>query len=610
MHPGVDVGTTLAGRFKLTGLLGGGGMAFVYRALDLKNDRPAAVKVLQTRQTRTEEFRKRFERESRLAEHSFHPNILPIWDAGEDGGVFYIATPLADYDLGALIAQHPQGIDPRRVMRIVNQVAHALDFAHSRNIVHRDVKPENILILEHQAAGDHAFLADFGIAKDVGSDERLTGTRFTPMSPTTAAPEQISGDRELDGRTDQYALTCTLYEALCGQPVYQAQSAHEMLRAHLYGEPQPITLVNRSLPVALNNVLAQGMAREPQDRYASCQELVAEARDALGVPAEAEIAGPDLRDTEAEDELDEGKTVLDPGRFVTPATAALTELEGSAPAEPGPRPVTRDEAPPPADRDGDRPPTPWYKRVPVLAGALVLVAAIGVGVALAAGGGGDKKSATTPASASAQTTQRPATTATTPTDTTPTDTTPTDTTPTDTTPTQTTGDAGAGAPQSARYRQSDMRQLFSYIPYRASCAAIRWSGHADRIEIGKEPPGAAAAIKCNVNAGRDMKAYYVMFTTDARMNSAFRDYIHNAALGFTYDAKEASCGGRAPGPIRWTNHGRDAGRLDCVTVPYSDSTREYGVVWTANGVHVLTVLQDTSSMHDVYVQWPDSGPNF
>ena len=286
-HPGVDVGTTLAGRFKIIGYVGGGGMAFVYRAVDLKHDRPAAVKVLQTRQTRTEEFRRRFEREANLAERGAHPHILPIWDAGEDHGVFYIAMPLADHDLGAMIESHPQGIDPRRAIRIVTQIAHALDFAHARGIIHRDVKPENIVVLEGQAVGDYAYLTDFGIAKDVGSDEQLTGTHL-PMSPSTAAPEQIAGKGTLDGRVDQYALACTLYEALSGKTPFTADNARDMLIAHMFHDPAPISTINASLPVALNNVFAKGLAKAPDERYASCQELVERARDALGVATETD----------------------------------------------------------------------------------------------------------------------------------------------------------------------------------------------------------------------------------------------------------------------------------------------------------------------------------
>jgi hypothetical protein len=613
-HPREDVGTTLAGRFQITGVLGEGGMAVAYRAVDLKHDRPAAVKVLQADETRSEEFRKRFEREAKLADHAFHPHILPIWDSGDADGVFYIAMPLADYDLRAVIEQNPHGIEPRRAMRIIAQIGYALDFAHERHIVHRDVKPENILVIEQQTAGEYAYLADFGIAKDVASDEKLTGTRFVPMSPSTAAPEQITGEGTLDGRIDQYALACTLYHALCGRPPFVADSTRDMLVAHLFQDAPPASTVNAALPIAINNVLARGMAKAPEDRFESCQELVTHARSALGVDLD-ELPETPPRDVAVEE--DPNKTFLDPGRLAAAGAAgARTAVEDMPPPLPPDfgRTVVEDiPAPDPNatrhvgehDRDGDGEPVAWYRRTPVVVGALVAVAVIGVVVALAAGGGGKSKAATDRASAGPAAVSPATTTTTTP----PTTTGSTTTAP----PGSTTPDPGSQphdglpAPSSGRYRQADMTELWKHIPY-DRCSPIRWSGGADVTAIGTEPPGATAAIKCGLSAGHDLTAYYLMFNTDNRMNSAFRSYINGGAFGHTYDVRERSCGGRRAGTAEWGNGGHAQGHVDCVATALQGGGFDYGVVWTAPAINVLSLLQDSSSMRTTYRHRRASGP--
>jgi serine/threonine kinase PknH len=601
-HAGVDVGTTLAGRFRITGLLGRGGMAYAYSAIDLKHDRPAAVKVMQTKLTRTEEFHKRFEREARLADHAYHPHILPIWEAGEDQGVFYIATPLADVDLGALIEANPGGIEARRATRIISQIAHALDHANSRGVIHRDVKPENILILENQAEGDHAYLADFGIAKDTAATEGLTGNRMVPMSPSTAAPEQIEGERPLTARADQYALTVTFYEALCGQLPYRADDTRDLLVAHLFQDPRPISTVNPKLPIAVNNVMAKGLAKDPANRYATSQEMAAAARVALGLEADPLATVIEL---ETEAEVDPRKTILDPGdRTAEQQQPPAPPPPPAAPSPPSPAPSPPpppEPPPPPAPHDEhDRDPAgpPWWRTTPAVIGAMVAVAAVGAALALAlAGTGGDDHRATSNRAAVAEPT--------------------TSTTASTTTDTTTGGSTGADpssdphhglpAPSSGRYRQSDMTRLWSFIPY-DRCNAIRWSAAVDRTALGTEPAGATAAIKCALNAGNDLTAYYLLFATDKRLGSAFRAYITGGAFGHHYDTAERSCGGRKPGVAEWKHSGRPQGHLDCIATVLQGGGHDYAVVWTAPAINVLSLLQDSSSLRTTYRHWHDSGP--
>ena len=204
MPTSANIGTELAG-YRLEALIGHGGMGVVYRAHDLALDRDVALKLLAPHLADDVSFRERFLRESRLAASLEHPNVVPIHDAGEIDGQLYIAMRLVDgTDLKQLLREGP--LDPARAIHIVEQIAGALDAAHARGLVHRDVKPSNVLLDEHE----HAYLADFGLSRYLGEAGAALGAENSLGTIDYVAPEQIRGE-EIDGRADVYALGCLLY---------------------------------------------------------------------------------------------------------------------------------------------------------------------------------------------------------------------------------------------------------------------------------------------------------------------------------------------------------------------------------------------------------------
>jgi serine/threonine-protein kinase len=257
--------------------LGRGGMGVVYRAYDTRLKRTVALKLIAPEFAADERFRERFSRESELAMSLEHPNVVPIHDAGEHDGQLYLAMRCVDgIDLRALLRREG-ALEPERALTIVRQLAHALDAAHARGLVHRDVKPSNVLLAE----GDHAYLADFGLTRrfadgDTSVDARSLGT------PAYLAPEQLEGEA-VDGRADVYSLGCLLYECLTGTPPFDGPSRLAVAWAHLEEEPPRASRRNRRLPDALDDAIRKAMAKQPGERYATCVELVTAAEDALGL---------------------------------------------------------------------------------------------------------------------------------------------------------------------------------------------------------------------------------------------------------------------------------------------------------------------------------------
>ena len=272
----------LAG-YRIEGLVGRGGMAYVYRAVDQRLGRTVALKVLAPELATDDAFRKRFLRESRLAASIDHPNVIPIYDAGEADGMLYIAMRYVDgRDLKALLSREPQ-LDVDRVIEIFSQVAHALDAAHAHGLVHRDVKPANILMSSGTSSQgrEHIYLSDFGITKRASSMSGVTAPGVIIGTMDYLAPEQIGG-KAVSARTDVYALGCVIYQALTGVLPYVRDDDAALLWAHLMEPLPPVSQHRPDVPASADGVLLKATAKDPEDRYASCGEFLAELATVLG----------------------------------------------------------------------------------------------------------------------------------------------------------------------------------------------------------------------------------------------------------------------------------------------------------------------------------------
>ena len=274
---GDRVGTELAG-YRIERVLGRGGMSVVYLAEDPRLRRKVALKILAPELAGDERFRERFLRESQLAASLDHPNVVPVYEAGEVDRLLYIAMRyVPGTDLKALLrAEH--ALDPGRALAFVSQLASALDAAHERGLVHRDVKPSNVL-LTGRAGREHCYLADFGLS--TSASDRSVATEMTQIVGTIdyVAPEQIRGG-EIDGRADVYSLACLLYECLTADVPFRRPSDVAVLYAHLE-EPAPRLSEHAALAPELDAVLERGMAKFADQRWETCGAFVEAARSAL-----------------------------------------------------------------------------------------------------------------------------------------------------------------------------------------------------------------------------------------------------------------------------------------------------------------------------------------
>jgi serine/threonine protein kinase len=275
--------TGLAPGFRVAGyvlerLVGVGGMAAVYQARDERLGRVVALKLL----AGDEAVRMRFVREARAVAAVDHPHIIPVYAAGEADGMQFIAMRFVAGDTLQGVIRTNGALSPRRVAAFISPVASALDAAHAAGLVHRDVKPGNILVDARRGGPEHAYLTDFGIARAMLSAGTLTVAGQFLGTPDYAPPEQVNG-QPVDGRADQYALGCVAFEMLSGTVPFKRELPIAVLYAHLSTPPPLLTSIRGDLPPAVDDVLARAMAKSPDDRYPSCADFADALREALGL---------------------------------------------------------------------------------------------------------------------------------------------------------------------------------------------------------------------------------------------------------------------------------------------------------------------------------------
>jgi len=276
------------GHYRIDGVLGKGGMSVMYRATDIRLGRKVALKVIAEHLTEDPEFRERFVDEARNTSAIDHANVVPLYDFGEVDGLLYIAMRLVDgSDLASLIKDGP--LAPERALVLLSQVAEALDNLHERGLVHLDVKPANVLVTSRESAGEHVYVADFGLTRRGATGHRTRGGDFLG-SPTYAAPEHLRGE-PVDGRTDAYSLACVLFACLAGRPPFQGP-VPEVIQGHLNRDAPALTDYVQNLPPAIDDVIRRGMSKRSTERYPTCRELIAAARQALTQPVRRPPAVP------------------------------------------------------------------------------------------------------------------------------------------------------------------------------------------------------------------------------------------------------------------------------------------------------------------------------
>ncbi|MDD7966811.1 serine/threonine-protein kinase [Actinomycetospora lemnae] len=400
------------GDYVLQELLGRGGMGEVFRAYDTKRKRTVALKRLPAVLARDDTFRRRFRTESEVAARLNDPHVLPIHNFGEiDGRLFIDMRLVAGSDLAALLSRRGP-LEPAVAVDVLAQVASALDAAHRDELVHRDVKPSNVLLVLDEADSEigFAYLTDFGVAQVGGEDTSLSTTNAVAGTLDYIAPERFTS-RRAGHRADIYSLGCVLYEMLTGDRPFPVQSLPEALHAHIYLPPPKPSDAVPGVPAGLDAVVARAMAKSPDDRYPTCAAMAADARAALagrqvedGVgpavlpealiptadPAPADVRAaaapstlPPASGAEPEDARGIEQDAAGPGLGATPAAAAST-----GDAAPAPKPAVSPDAPtarpPMAPAAPPQPPAPVSPARPRRRPLATAAAALGAAAAITA----------------------------------------------------------------------------------------------------------------------------------------------------------------------------------------------------------------------------------
>jgi predicted ATPase/DNA-binding CsgD family transcriptional regulator len=328
---GFAAGSRIAG-YRLQEQIGAGGMAVVFRALDERLDRLVALKLLAHWLASDAAFRHRFLRESRAAAAVDDPHIIPVYEAGEADGVLFIAMRYVSGGDVRDLLEREGPLVPARAAAVISPLASALDAAHAAGLVHRDVKPANMLVDARPGRPDHVYLSDFGLAKGKLPSARLTASGQYLGTVAYMAPEQIEG-RAVDGRTDQYALACAAFELLSGAVPFERDQDMAVIYAHLSQPPPSLTSRRPGLPPAADDVIARAMAKAPDDRYPSCTAFADAMRAALG------LAAYDQRP---------GTAQAGPGGAPLSQAAEATRIAPAAPLAPAVPAAARPSASPPA----------------------------------------------------------------------------------------------------------------------------------------------------------------------------------------------------------------------------------------------------------------------
>jgi serine/threonine protein kinase len=400
---GLAAGSRIAG-YLIEEQIGRGGMAVVYRASDPRLSRPVALKILAPELVGDAAFRQRFIREMRAAAAVDHPHIVPVFDAGEaDGALFIAMRYVSGQDLRTLLDTERK-LPAARVVHIVAQVASALDEAHSHGLVHRDVKPGNMLIGTVAGSGqpDHVYLSDFGLSKPALSSANLTLTGQFLGTIDYMAPEQVEG-RPIDGRADLYSLACTTFEMLAGAPPFKRDQGLAVMWAQLSAAAPSLRAERPDLSPAVDQVIARALAKSPDDRYPTCTAFATALRAACGLaaadPAGPQVAGPPTQrarftEAQAAGPSTERARIASPQaagpsteRAHTPKPRAAASWAGDPQSRaagsrpPAPPPVTPARRPP----GGPARPRRTRARVAVVAACVAVLAIAGVAFAVLRG---------------------------------------------------------------------------------------------------------------------------------------------------------------------------------------------------------------------------------